>query len=255
MYKLAVIDDEAETRDTLCNCFPWEQAGFTIEAQLDNGEKALKYLLQHPIHAILCDIKMPRMSGIELAKEIQQRKLPVQVVLLSGLRDFELARQAIGYGVRHYLVKPAKYNDLHTVLSELKRDLDALQPAGVTTAPADASDELLLSDDGAGVAHPVIQRIIGYVESDYATATLEEAAQLVHMNPSYVSSLFRKVTGSNFSDHVHAVRMKKSAELLREHRWTAADVSEMVGYANAKNFIRAFKQYYGTTPGQFKRES
>lgn len=254
MYKLAVIDDEAEMRDTLCSCFPWEQAGFTIEAQLDNGEKALKYLIQHPIHAILCDIKMPRMNGIELAREIQQRKLPVQVVLLSGLRDFEMARQAIGYGVRHYLVKPAKYNDLQDVLSKLKQDLDLLQPS-IALETAVEPDELQ-QDEGAGaVPHPVILRIIRYAESDYATATLEEAAQLVHMNPSYVSSLFRKVTGSNFSDHLHAVRMKKAAELLRERRWTAAEVSEMVGYANAKNFIRAFKQYFGTTPGQFKRES
>lgn len=249
MYKLAVIDDEVDTRSTLCGCFPWEQAGFHIETQLDNGEKALKYLLQHPIHAILCDIKMPRMSGIELAKEIHLRKLPVQVVLLSGLRDFELARQAIGYGVRHYLVKPAKYNDLHAVLSELKQELDKV--AHATSGEPATSD----SNDGSTVPdHPVIQRILAYAETDFATATLEDAALMVHMNPSYVSSLFRKVTGGNFSEHVHATRMKKAAELLREGRWKAAEVSEMVGYANAKNFIRAFKQYYGKTPGQYKHE-
>lgn len=249
MYKLAVIDDEADTRSTLCSCFPWEQAGFSIEAQLDNGEKALKYLLQHPVHAILCDIKMPRMNGIELAKEIHQRKLPVQVVLLSGLKDFELARQAISYGVRHYLVKPAKFGDLHSVLSELKLELDE--------AGGPSSDEPIQPDslDGTTVSdHPVIQRILAYAETEFATATLEDAAQMVHMNPSYVSSLFRKVTGGNFSDYVHATRMKKAAELLREHRWTAAEVSEMVGYANAKNFIRAFKHYYGKTPGQYKHE-
>ncbi|MEI7028171.1 response regulator [Paenibacillus sp. y28] len=247
---MAVIDDEIEARSTLCSCFPWELAGFQIAVQLNNGLEALKYLLQHEeIDAILCDIKMPHMTGIELAKEIHDRKLQVRVILLSGLRDFELARQAISYGVRHYLVKPAKYNDLQTVLAELKQELDE-QPgrsaSGRVSAPA--------VPEVQGLNHPVIQRILTYIETDYRTVTLEEVAQLVHMNPTYVSSFFKKITGHRFSDYVQTVRMKKAAVLLREQRWKALEVSEMVGYANAKNFIRAFKQHYGKTPGQFKHE-
>jgi two-component system, response regulator YesN len=249
MYRLAVIDDESHTRDTLCGCYPWEQAGFQITAQLSNGKEALKYLLQHETDAILCDIKMPLMNGIELAKEIYERKLPIHVILLSGLRDFELARQAMSYGVRHYLVKPAKYNDLQSVLSTLKQELDADPNRSCLATESEAS-----GPDIQGIEHPVIQRILNYIEADYRTVTLEDVAQLVHMNSSYVSSFFRKITGQKFSDYVHAIRMRKAAELLQEHRWKALEVSEMVGYANAKNFIRAFKQYYGTTPGRYKHE-
>lgn len=144
------------------------------------------------------------------------------------------------------MVKPAKYEELHTVLSDLKQELD--EAANRSSEP----EEAIPQEAAAVHDHPAIQRIVAYAETDYAAATLDRAAQIVHMNASYVSSLFRKVTGDNFSDYVHAIRMKKAAELLQTRRWTATEVSEMVGYANAKNFIRAFKQYYGKTPGQFK---
>ncbi|MFC0214022.1 response regulator [Paenibacillus chartarius] len=248
MYRLAVIDDETEARSTLCGCFPWEQAGFSIEAQFENGKEALKYLLTTETDAILCDIKMPLMNGIELAREIHERKLPVHIILLSGLKDFELARQAISYGVRHYLVKPAKFHELQSVLAELKRELDQ-DPARARSEP----EAIPPLPDIQGLNHPVIQRILAHIDHEYRTVTLESVSQLVHMNASYVSSYFRKMTGTKFSDYVQAVRMKKAAELLQESRWKALEVSEMVGYANAKNFIRAFKQYYGTTPGQFIR--
>lgn len=251
MYKLAFVDDETTTRDTLCSCFPWEKAGFEIVAQFGNGMEALKYLLQHELDGLLCDIKMPVMNGIELAREIHERKLPIQVILLSGLRDFELARQAISYGVRHYMMKPAKFQNLHDVLMHLKQELDEKKG---TARESDSNVSTQVEANAPSSDHPVIQRIHHYIEAEYRNVTLEDVARFVHMNPSYVSSYFRKLTGHKFSDYVLAVRMKKAAELLREHRWKALEVSEMVGYANAKNFIRAFKQYYGKTPGQFKHE-
>ncbi|OXM82962.1 DNA-binding response regulator [Paenibacillus rigui] len=247
MYKLAVVDDETETRNTLCSCFPWEQTGFQLTAQLNNGREALKHVLAHPIDVLLCDIKMPFMNGIELAKEIFDRKLPIRVVLLSGLRDFEHARQAISCGVRHYLVKPAKFDDLHSALLALKSELDLEAGTLDTNEPvANAALTLYNQDD------PVIHKIIAFVEADIRTATLEAAAKHVHMNPTYVSSYFRKMTGAKFSDYVHSVKMNKALVLLKDRHFKAFEVSEMVGYTNAKNFIRSFKQFYGKTPGQYR---
>jgi len=82
---------------------------------------------------------------------------------------------------------------------------------------------------------------------------LEHAAAAVHMNPSYVSTYFKKATGTNFSEFVLAYKMEKAAELLQERQWKTFEISEMVGYANVKNFIRSFKDYFGQTPGQYRR--
>lgn len=251
MYKLLVVDDNTDTRNTLSNCFPWEQVSFDIVEQLDNGLDALQYLLNHPVDVILCDIKMPKMTGIELAKEIQARKLPVRMILISAYREFEYARQAMSAGVRHYLIKPAKYQEIMDVFTEMKAELMKSHELRQTPDIPETSNPHLSLLQGQN--DPIVQKIVHYVVANYRTAKLEHAARAVHMNPAYVSSYFKKTAGINFSDFVLAFKMEKAAELLSESKWKAFQVSEMVGYANVKNFIRTFKDYFGQTPGQYRR--
>ncbi|UUZ84127.1 response regulator [Paenibacillus sp. P26] len=247
MYRLLVADDEQDTRETLCHSFPWESVGFTIVKQVNHGLEAFQYLQDHEVDALLCDIRMPVMSGIELCRALYENKMSPRIVLLSAYREFEYARQAMQYGVRRYMVKPAAYNDIVQVFTELRQELDAAGPAvPVQTQPADDTEHT--GED------PVIARIVSFVKEHYRTVTLQEVAELVHMNASYVSAYFKKKTGQNFSDFVLSVRMENAASLLKNSRLKAYEISERVGYVNAKNFIRSFKQYYGTTPGQYKHE-
>ncbi|MBN2983016.1 MULTISPECIES: response regulator transcription factor [Cohnella] len=251
MYKLLVVDDNTDTRKTLCSSFPWDQVSFEIAEQADNGQDALRYLLTHPVDAVLCDIRMPRMSGLELSKEIHQRNLPVKIVLLSAFRDFEYARQAMAYGVRQYLVKPAKYRELMDVFRELKETLDRERHSQdqPDAAPGESHANAMLNN----ADDPIIRKITDYVALHYRSVKLEHAAGVVHMNPTYLSTYFKKATGMNFSEYVLAYKMEKAAELLQEPHWKMFEVSEMVGYANVKNFIRSFKDYFGKTPGQYRR--
>jgi len=245
MYKLLAADDEEDTRDTLCNCFPWQSVGFTVVKQVSNGLEALSYLESNPVDALLCDIRMPVMSGLELCRQIHERKMGVRVVLLSAYRDFEYAREAMSYGVTHYMLKPAKYDDIVHVFSQLKDAMDELKnglAAGGTASEAPLQ----------GLGDPVISSIVKCVNQEYRTITLQHVADLVEMNASYVSVYFKKKTGIHFSEYILKVRMEKAAELLKHGHMKAVEVSEAVGYANPKNFIRAFKQFHGTTPGQFK---
>jgi YesN/AraC family two-component response regulator len=250
VYKLVAVDDEEDTRDTLCNCFPWEAVGFTIVKQANSGLEALHYVQEHEVDALLCDIRMPVMSGLELCKIIHERKLGIRVVLLSAYRDFEYARQAMQYGVSRYMVKPAKYDDIVQAFTQLKDELDAAgTPASRKPHDQGEPEELLVGADD-----PVISGIVDYVKQHYRTATLQQVSDVVNMNASYVSVYFKKKTGIHFSDYLLKARMEKAAELLLSSHLKSFEVSETVGYANPKNFIRSFKQYYGKTPGQFKNE-
>ncbi|WP_159886175.1 response regulator transcription factor [Paenibacillus puerhi] len=246
MFKLLVVDDEHDTRDTLCHCFPWESVGFTIVHQAGDGLEALQYMLEHPVDAVLCDIRMPGMTGLELCQTLVERQLPARVILLSAYREFEYARQAMQYGVRQYMVKPATYKDIVDVFTELRQELEA---ASESSPPPPQPHEIT-----AEAEDPVIARISEYVSEHYRTATLQEAAELVHMNASYISSYYKKKTGRNFSELVLEARMQNAARLLKQTQLKAYEISERVGYVNPKNFIRSFKQYYGKTPGQFKHE-
>ena len=98
----------------------------------------------------------------------------------------------------------------------------------------------------------VISLVKKYVESHVRTASLEDAADYVNMNAQYLSRLYKKKSGQNFSDYVMEVKMKESQRLLKDSRYRIREVSEMVGYTNEKNFARAFHLFCQMSPREYR---
>ncbi len=248
MYHLLVVDDEAESRNTLCNCFPWNTVGFEIAAQASNGAEALSLIRRSKMDVVLCDIKMPVLSGIDLAQELYQYKPRPTIVFLSGYRDFEYAQKALTFGVRYYIVKPARYEEVMSKFLMLKQELDAQRIALESTVNASEGRSL----DNTNFQSKIVAMVKTYIQANYATASLDEASKLVHMNSSYLSQLFKQKTGVNFSDYLIEIKMTKAAELLLDYELKTYSVSEMVGYTNPKNFARTFKNFYGVNPRDYR---
>ena len=69
---------------------------------------------------------MAEVSGLELAKYISEADMPQKVVIISGYKEFEYARQAVHYGVEYYLLKPIKMEEVTMVFTKISEDLDAM---------------------------------------------------------------------------------------------------------------------------------
>ncbi|WP_248924700.1 response regulator [Paenibacillus hamazuiensis] len=115
MYRILLVDDEYETRNGLSHYFPWSEIGFHIAAQKENGKEALEYMEWHPVDVLLSDIRMPIMSGLELAKAVMLRKWPTKIILLTGHKDFEYARQAVNLGASRFITKPSSFEEIRDV--------------------------------------------------------------------------------------------------------------------------------------------
>ncbi len=124
MYKLIIIDDEDTIRSGLADFIPWEDLGFTVAAEFEDGQDAIPYLKKNAVDVILTDIMMAEVSGLALAKHIYKEMPEVKVVLISGFKEFEYAQQAIQYNVNHYLLKPTRIEEIAEVFSQLKLELD-----------------------------------------------------------------------------------------------------------------------------------
>lgn len=242
MYKLVLADDDAEIRNGLSQYFPWTQFGFELVKTFRNGAEAWDYLREHDADALLCDISMPVMGGLELARRLYEQESGTTVVLLSGYTEFEYARQALAYNVKRYLVKPTGYEELCSEFTRLRLELDR------------SREKHTDSDTEALPAHSqqVSNILKAYVQKHYCTASLDEASRLVHMNSDYVSKFFKQHTGENFSDYVVRIRMNKAAELLGDIRYKTFEISEMVGYSYSKNFTRSFRKFYGMSPREYR---
>jgi len=96
-----------------------------------------------------------------------------------------------------------------------------------------------------------------YIHSRYPDQDLglESAARQVHLNPNYLSELFKEVTGRNFVDYLSEVRMEAAKQLLRETHLKTYEIAERVGYSSSKYFSAIFRKYCGMTPTEYRNRS
>lgn len=124
MYTLVIVEDEDRIRYSLEKLIPWEQMGFQVVRAFSDGMDALKYLQDNPCDAILTDIMMNRMTGLEMIGNLYKIHPQIKIVILSGYSDFTYAQQAIRYKVENYLVKPVDEEELINTFCAVKEQLD-----------------------------------------------------------------------------------------------------------------------------------
>lgn len=99
----------------------------------------------------------------------------------------------------------------------------------------------------------IIKRALQYIYEHFQMpVTLEDAAESVHLHPSYFSSMFKKSTGSSFKEYLNMVRIEESKRLLTNTDFSIIDIAIAVGFEDQSYFSKVFKKYTGLTPKQFR---
>lgn len=124
LYTVVIVDDEATISEGLSRLVKWNDVGFNVIATFSNGRDASEFLKVNHADVILTDIKMPHMTGIELAKWIYENNINTKVVFLTGYKDFEYAKKAVEYNVNFYLLKPTQLSELYETFGKVKDILD-----------------------------------------------------------------------------------------------------------------------------------
>ena len=109
MFKLIIADDERLIREALSTTINWKDLDIELTGICRNGIEAYDMILDESPDIVLTDIRMPGMSGLDLIRRTSEAGIPVQFILLSGYGEFEYAKTAMQYGVKHYILKP--YDD------------------------------------------------------------------------------------------------------------------------------------------------
>ncbi|NHN29997.1 response regulator transcription factor [Paenibacillus agricola] len=124
MYKVLLVDDERIILDGISKVVDWAAAGTVLAGTARNGIEAFEFVEQSPPDIIISDIKMPGMDGLQLAAKVFESYPHIKLILLSGFSEFEYARSAMSYGVKHYLLKPCNESKIIEALTELVDELN-----------------------------------------------------------------------------------------------------------------------------------
>ena len=123
LFKALIIDDDKEVRSDLKKYPKWAEFGFEIIAEAANGEEALEKIATSKFDLVFTDIRMPKIDGIELLKEIKKAKQDLCVIFISSYCDFDFAKQGIILGAFDYIVKPIDEDSLDDVLKRAQQTL------------------------------------------------------------------------------------------------------------------------------------
>ncbi|MHA0857749.1 response regulator transcription factor [Paenibacillus sp. CMAA1364] len=117
MHTAIVVDDEKWIVEGLKAGVDWNEYGFEVIGDAENGIDALQLIKNLRPDFVLTDIKMPDMSGLELIKNGKLSSPETLFVVLSGHAEFAYAQRALNYGTFSYCLKPFEIEEIHSVLS------------------------------------------------------------------------------------------------------------------------------------------
>ncbi len=116
--KLLIVDDEELTRNGLVTSIDWESLGIDEILEADDGVNGLRMAVQKKPDIVLCDVRMPRMNGIEMLEQIELKLPDISAVFMSGYSDKEYLKAAIKLKAVNYIEKPIQTDELMDTMAK-----------------------------------------------------------------------------------------------------------------------------------------
>lgn len=118
MIRVLIVDDDVHCAEGVKYSIDWETLEIGGVYTAYSMKQAQKILLHEEIHIILCDVEMPKGSGLELLQWIKEQGMKPVSILLTSYASFRYAKEAVKLGCMDYLLKPATGDDLTNVLKK-----------------------------------------------------------------------------------------------------------------------------------------
>lgn len=239
--RVMLVDDEEAIRNILKLALPWDEFDMEIVGEADSGSEAINCIDQLMPDLMFVDIKMPFMNGIEFSKIVAQRYPKIRILILTAYADFSYAKECIEISnVLGYLLKPVNPGEIKGYLQQYRSTVteDQLNSLEIQmeTPQQSAGDK----------KNELIDQIHQYIQDNYRNCYLNvgAVAEQFGYNASYLSSMYKKATGSLLSDQIFQVRMEQ-AKLLKKQGMKMFLVAKEVGIEDPFYFSKCFRKYTG----------
>lgn len=218
-----------------------------------NGAEGLEACNRLLPDLVITDERMPEMSGLEMCRQLRRQlhTSTLPVILLTALHDREVELESIHLQVDAFILKPFEPAILRSRVDQLlqknqkMREKIRIEAFAVPGEPeAESHNEKFLA-------------LITHLIEDHLPDTELNVAALSEWSSVNQKQLYRKIkqlTGMTPVEYIRSVRMKKAAMLLRQQKFSVAEVMYLVGFSNHSYFAKCFKAEWGKTPWQYREE-
>lgn len=246
---ILVVDDNAEVAAFVRNIL---LPNYRCELASDGESGFAKCLALKP-DLVISDVMMPGTDGLEMVQRIRSHvpTSTIPVILLTAKDDRETELASIQLNVDAFIGKPFEPDILLSRIEQLisqKQKLEAkirLETlAGPKEIEAESQDEKFL----ARITHIIEEHLS---DSELNVTSLGDISGV---NNKQIYRKLKQLTGMTPVEYIKSVRMKKAAMLLRQQKFSVAEVMYMVGFSNHSYFSKCFRAEFNKTPLQYKEE-
>ena len=190
MYKVIVIDDEMLVRRGIVMETDWQALKCVVVAEAGNGIEGLEAVRKYHPDLLICDIRMPKMDGIEMLKELRAEGNDVSVIFLTAYSEFSYAQSALKLLASDYLLKPFGDGELeqavNNALEKRKRTQEKLENRKEEPLP-----ELVLNK---GDKSKYVMAAVDYISAHYGDPELcvAEIAEHLGISEGHLSHTFKR---------------------------------------------------------------
>lgn len=267
MYRILLIDDEEIIVEGLKKLVPWSEIDCEIVGAAVDGQDGLNQCQEQKPDIIVSDIRMPKLSGLDMIQQIKELKNDVKFILLTGFREFEYAQEAVNLGVVKYLLKPTNIEDIKSAVLEAINHIDEerekvknievlrkkLHKYTMMNNEENSSKDKGNKDEKT--KYLTGQAIQFIKDQHHKKLDLQAVADHLYISSWYLCKILRKEVGSGFVELLNEVRIQHAKELLIHTHDKIYEITEKVGYVDTPYFSRTFKKHVGLTPKQYRDQN
>ena len=243
---ILIVEDNPDMRRYMISCL---ENKYRI-LQAEDGEKGFQYATEKTPDIIISDVMMPGMDGFQFCSKIKtdQRTSHIPVVLLTAKASADSKIEGLETGADDYLTKPFDKKVLMVRLKNLIEQRQRLQEKFRKGLEVRPNDVVVTSID-----EKFLQEAIDVVEGHMADTAFdtETLAEEIGMSRRLLYKKLKALTGLSAGEFIRTLRLKRSAQLLRQDHGNVSQVAYEVGFLSLSYFAKAFREFFGESPSQY----
>lgn len=250
MLSVLIVDDEKLVRSGIVMGIDWASLGCAVVAEGSDGEEGFNAAMKYNPDLIICDIRMPKMDGIEMVTKLRSEGNNAYTIFLTAYSDFTYAQNAIKLGASDYILKPFKDGELENAVLKIRDKIDRDYISKTQLRKNSILNEDNVKKDSVS---KYVSDALYYIEKNYSNTNISVKliSESLGLSESHLSHIFKKETDYTINSYITRYRIRAAIDMLRSGKYKVYEVAEMVGYKDITYFSTTFKKITGTSPSDY----
>lgn len=250
-YSIVVAEDDNDLRAYMEQCLSENYNVYTAI----NGNEGIAMTERVRPHIVITDLRMPVVDGFEVCRILRSniKTSHIPIIALSALgkntKDKILALES---GANVFIDKPFDMDFLLKQVENLIKNQNELKELYSKKFIAEPSKLTISSMD-----EKLLQDALEYIEQNISNSeyNVDDFASDMAIGRTLLYQKINDITGMSIKEFIMDIRLKRSAQLLKESDLTIAEIADQTGFVNPKYFSVCFKKHFELTPSEFKKKS